>query len=460
MKKSFNAETRENVKKTLLIVDDDLLLREELCEILSDEYNIITADNGKSAADLLHGRCADISLVLLNGSINKSDEYTVMAAVRHCSKLKEIPAIIILPEHLSAAANVYKLGIADYISVPLDKDTVCRRVKNTLLLYSKTSLFDTTDAILQQEQIAREFYTTLSHDTLFEYNKKRDLLTVGRVGAQRLCIHNVIHNPKESKELLAFGEETMQKLYSQIRAVSPDVPNIIYDCSLTVDGEQRPFTILIRALWDGDDKSYSRLFGKLINVGGKPADGNMNVQAHRDLLTGLYTRKAARKIIEKRLSLRKNESYIMILLDIDKLKNINDYYGHGVGDKLLCNFANECETLIGLDGVAARVGGDEFMLFMRCEKNSADEVCRIYEKLCADFRVYAATSSFGIALCSDDGTIYDELYHKADVALHFAKQSQMPICFYRADLPDFPHIHTPIESAIERVGSPNGVLPA
>ena len=458
MKKSFNADNRENSKKTLLIVDDNEFVTQELCEILSDEYGIITADNGKCAADLLQSRCADISLVLFSGSINKADEYTVMAAVRHCSKLKNIPAIMLLPENFTAANNVYKLGIADCISVPINADAVRRRVKNTLLLYSKTSLFDTTDAILQQEQLTREYYITLSNDTLFEYNKKRDLLTVGRVGAQRLCIHNMIHNPKESKEILAFGKDTMQKLFSQIRAVSSEMPNIIYDCSLTVNGEQCPYTILIRVLWDKDDKCYSRLFGKLINAGAKPTDGKLNVQTHRDLITGLYTRKAARRIIEKRLLQRKNESYLMILLDIDKQKNINDYYGHGVGDKVLGDFAHKCESLLGTDGVAARVGGDEFMLFMRCEKNAADEAYRIYDELCTAVRIYAATASFGISLCSDDGVMYDELYHKADVALRFAKQSHTPICFYRADLPDFPHIHTPIDSQNERTVSSDAVL--
>ena len=46
MKKSFNADNRENSKKTLLIVDDNEFVTQELCEILSDEYGIIMADNG------------------------------------------------------------------------------------------------------------------------------------------------------------------------------------------------------------------------------------------------------------------------------------------------------------------------------------------------------------------------------------------------------------------------------
>ena len=98
------------------------------------------------------------------------------------------------------------------------------------------------------------------------------------------------------------------------------------------------------------------------------------------------------------------------------------------------------------------------MLFMRCEKNAADEAYRIYDELCTAVRIYAATASFGISLCSDDGVMYDELYHKADVALRFAKQSHTPICFYRADLPDFPHIHTPIDSQNEQTVSSDAVL--
>ena len=460
MKLQINNDKCENDKKTLLIVNDNDFVWSELCAVLETDYNIITAENSELAADLLHRRCADVSLVLLSGEVDKADELTVMSAVGRCSILKNIPVIVYLPETMRSAGNIYHLGIADYITVPLNAQTVRRRVNNTLLLYNNPSLFDATDAILQQEQSNREYYKTLSTDTLFEYSRKNDRLSIGRVGAQRLCISSIINKPKKSAEILSFGEDTMQNLFSLICAATPASPNVVYECSLKINGDDCPCILLIRVLWDGDEKQYSRLFGKLIYVGGASLANESPMQSERDALTGLYTRKSARKIIEKRLAIRKNESYMMILLDIDRLKNINDCYGSNVGDKVLIDFAGKLEMLLGADGVAARVGGDEFMVFMRTRNDFADEAAQVYDSLCSGFGIYAASASLGVSLCPDSGALYDELYHKADVALHFAKESQTPICFHTAKMPDFPHIHTPIGVLCEAGGRPNGVLPA
>ena len=351
MKKTLNNEC-ENSKKTLLVVEDNELLRRELCEILSPDYDIITAESGEAAADLLSGECADVSLAIINNSIGVAESNTAMPAQNGCDKLKNIPTIIILSENSSAAGNFCRINAADYITVPLNGNTVRRRVKNTLLLYEKPSLFDL------------------------------------------------------------------------------------------------------------DDEKFSRLFDKLIKISDKNKSAVSPVCADRDLVTGLYSRKSARKIIEKELNLRKNESYMMILLDIDKLKNVNDYYGRAVGDRVLIDFANKIDESLGDDGVCARIGGDEFMIYLRLRSNAFNKAGELYDTLCGGVGACAATANFGCSICPDDGAMYDELYNKADVALHSAKESQTPICFYSANLPDFPHIHTPIDQNPDHTTALNGVLPA
>lgn len=458
MKQTFYNEKCENSKKTLLIVDDNELVRQELYQILSDEYNIITADNGKSAAGLLDSEYARISLILLSGSINKADEYTVMSAVRRFSQLKDIPTIVILPENSCAAKSAHHLGAADYICVPLDENTVRRRVKNTLLLYEKPSLFDTTDTILQQERSRRSYYESLSSEIMFEYSRKSRLLKISSQGAKRLGITNIVHNPQENMNVMSFGSAALQNLFSKIRSVNPAAPNIVHECRLNIRGEERLCTLLIRVLWSDADERYSRLIGKMVFDGGNSVVSERSDDVKWDLLTGLYSRKAARRIIERRLSLRDKESYVMILMDIDRLKNINECYGHDFGDRVLIDFAEKFKALLSTDGVAARVGGDEFMVFFSCDKNAADAVQNMYDKIFSGFGVNAASACMGVSACPDGGTLYDELYHKADVALCSAMELHLPICFYNSKLPDFPHIRTPID--VKKDNSPNGEVPA
>ena len=90
-------------------------------------------------------------------------------------------------------------------------------------------------------------------------------------------------------------------------------------------------------------------------------------QANTDSLTGLASRRRLSECIDHALGVlaREEASYFLLLLDLDGFKNINDTYGHAVGDDVLVAVARRVEACVRSEDVVARLGGDEFALLLR-----------------------------------------------------------------------------------------------
>ncbi len=143
----------------------------------------------------------------------------------------------------------------------------------------------------------------------------------------------------------------------------------------------------------------------------------------RDGLTGLYNHRHFQEILEEKIA-EVNE-LVLILLDIDHFKKINDTYGHQAGDKVLSFLAR----LISQIGIAARYGGEEFAVIMpACAlKKAMDRTVRMKDQLlksevATDHAKIKFTVSIGIAHFPNDARTRVELIEKADRALYQAKE--------------------------------------
>ena len=98
----------------------------------------------------------------------------------------------------------------------------------------------------------------------------------------------------------------------------------------------------------------------------KPDTGRKPDLAYLDDLTGLYNRRYLyRKIVtEKRRITRTGESLSMLLIDVDKFKDINDTYGHSAGDVVLKTISRQIKAALRMSDIPCRYGGDEFLIFM------------------------------------------------------------------------------------------------
>ncbi|MCG5513908.1 GGDEF domain-containing protein [Ectothiorhodospira shaposhnikovii] len=144
-----------------------------------------------------------------------------------------------------------------------------------------------------------------------------------------------------------------------------------------------------------------------------------------DGLTGLLNRET---LIDEAEALLAVQAMALILMDIDHFKQVNDRYGHPVGDQILRDVAGAMRTLAPEDGLCGRLGGEEFAVILPgqiagkalgCAGCIADAIRAVRRDGHPGLRV---TASFGIALASA-GTSFDRLYICADDALYRAKHS-------------------------------------
>ena len=164
-------------------------------------------------------------------------------------------------------------------------------------------------------------------------------------------------------------------------------------------------------------------------------------QADTDRLTGLMIRNAAQQEVEDHLD-STEESGVMMLLDLDRFKGVNDNMGHQKGDQVLIDVAADLKKMFRNTDVLSRLGGDEFIIYMKGvpEKDwavqRAEQVVREVRRWVSDGTTnIQVTASVGVVMTDTVERQYDELYRAADIAMYFAKaQGGNQAIFYSRDL--------------------------
>ena len=162
--------------------------------------------------------------------------------------------------------------------------------------------------------------------------------------------------------------------------------------------------------------------------------------AYYDNLTALPNRIFFNELLQKALDHAQKEGtqLAVLFLDADKFKSINDTYGHAIGDYFLKVIAERLRTSIRECDVAARLAGDEFILFLTDVKNR-DTVINIADQIQKSLAVsmdlgqldIKATFSIGISMYPTDGTTVEELERHADLAMYYVKkQARASYYFY------------------------------
>lgn len=153
-------------KQTILIVDDSMLNRALLADMIGDAYRIIEAEDGKQAVAALQKEGAGISLVLLDYVMPQMNGFDVLEVMNKNGWIKDIPVIMVSAESDAAyIERAYELGVTDFINRPYDVNIVRRRVMNTLMLYQKqrTLMGMVADQVYEREKSNNLMVYILSH---------------------------------------------------------------------------------------------------------------------------------------------------------------------------------------------------------------------------------------------------------------------------------------------------------
>jgi diguanylate cyclase (GGDEF)-like protein len=171
--------------------------------------------------------------------------------------------------------------------------------------------------------------------------------------------------------------------------------------------------------------------------------------AHHDALTGLPNRVTFHNVVTDALAEKDTRSCVL-LMDLNRFKDVNDTLGHRYGDLLLQGIADRLQERLGRDHALARLGGDEFAIFSRT--SDVNQALEFAESVASVVRtsfeleqfVVDTEASVGIALFPDHGADLETLLQKADVAMYQAKESQTGVALYDES---FDH-HSPARLAL------------
>lgn len=155
---------------------------------------------------------------------------------------------------------------------------------------------------------------------------------------------------------------------------------------------------------------------------------DMKSKSQKDALTSLWNRNYIEEVVNALFA--EGSEGALLMIDMDNFKAINDNYGHIAGDKVLIMFADTLRQYCSDDDILCRIGGDEFVVFVRSVKSKAEianlagdilaDLCRKLEE--CKFETNSSVS-IGISQFPSDGKSFKDLYNAADKALYYVKQN-------------------------------------
>jgi diguanylate cyclase len=186
-------------------------------------------------------------------------------------------------------------------------------------------------------------------------------------------------------------------------------------------------------------------------------------QATHDALTGLPNRTLLFDTLERAIETARaaNALVALMLMDLDRFKEVNDTFGHHFGDSLLKQVAFRVQNQLHDRDVVARLGGDEFAIVLpqAADTHEVSATARrilntLEQPFVIEGQVLDVGASIGIALFPEHGTDARTLLRRADVAMYSAKQDQSGYSFHRDELetrsPDQLALVVELRGAVER----------
>jgi diguanylate cyclase (GGDEF)-like protein len=210
----------------------------------------------------------------------------------------------------------------------------------------------------------------------------------------------------------------------------------VFSCEFRLrhkDGTWRWIRDRGQAIWDERGRPV-RMAGAHTDITDrKAAEDLLALQARTDALTGVANRREFEKLSGElfRAARASGEPLSVCICDLDRFKQVNDFYGHAAGDRVLIAFTSILQRRLRKGDILGRIGGDEFVLALPgvAAKEAFETMERIREDLressfeSADGVTFEVTSSFGVAELLPAHASFGETMEEADRFLYDAKGS-------------------------------------
>jgi diguanylate cyclase (GGDEF)-like protein len=418
------------VRSVLLIVDDypeNLISMRALLQ--RQDWHVITAASGIEALGLLLEH--EVDLVLLDVQMPGMDGFEVARLMRGSQRTHMTPIIFLTANEQSQASVIkgYASGAVDYLFKPFDPQILKPKVQALL-----------------EHQHNRRALQRLSHDleaarafnaSVLD-NAAEGILVVDEGGSIRFAnpaisrllnapvtelqgadFASFLQNPHvpfwaDSELYVSYRRGETWRLHDAMLRTAPGqlVPVALSCAPLPVEQKAMVVTVL--------DMSVVRHLHQ-----------QLEFQAVTDPLTGLLNRRGFYQTVENLLlrNERSSTTPVLLYLDLDGFKRVNDSLGHDAGDRVLRWVSEQLKACLRSFDILARMGGDEFTALLDLE--FPEQAAKIAEKLiervsiCQQIEGLDMTlgASIGIATFPDCGSNLDGLLRAADIAMYEAKRA-------------------------------------
>lgn len=182
--------------------------------------------------------------------------------------------------------------------------------------------------------------------------------------------------------------------------------------------------------------------------------------AHYDNLTDLPNRVFFNEMLNKTLNHANRYKKMMAILfiDLDRFKNINDVFGHPIGDNVLKEVASRFSTVLRSGDILARLGGDEFIILLNDighEKFASPIAEKLLQSCSKPIKIgnqlSTLAASIGISIYPTDGTSLEDLQRNADIAMYKAKHAGGNVyCYFKKQMDEKSHENLHMEEALQK----------
>jgi len=415
----FNNELNKATAK-VLVVEDDELMRLTVCMFLTKSgYQVVTADNGLDAIDLVANEAPDI--ILMDAVMPKMDGFEATRHIRQVLGLVDIP--IIMTTSYNDEENVNKAfdaGVTEFVSKPIHWAVLGNRLKylwesiqkNEILSLAALVLENTTEGMIITDPGLRILASNSAFSAITGYSLEEALGKTPRL----------LQSGRHDK---AFYDEMWGTLKSRGHWAG-EIWN------RRKNGEIYPEWLSISTVKNpaGRVTHYVAAFSDITTL--KAREEHLEHLAHHDGLTGLSNRRLFGERLSQAIdySLRTQQKMAVMYIDLDDFKPINDNYGHDVGDRVLQSAAQRLGDTIRRDDTASRLGGDEFGIILHNindTRNAGTVADKIIQAMGAPLTIgddeFMLGCSVGISIYPDDCEEAEGLIKLADEAMYDAKQA-------------------------------------
>lgn len=411
-------------KPLILVVDDELVGRIYIEKTLQDEgYAVITAENGQLAMNLAAGHSPD--MIVMDVMMPVMDGYEACVAIRKQENKLHAPILMLTGlGDIESVEKSFDAGATDFIVKPVNLPIFKQRIRNGLKNRE-------TDLKLYKHQLRQAHAHKVAQMGYWDWDLETNYLYWSDEVYEILSVSpDEFDTNQEAFRARTNSEELNKVKHATSQSIKRNTP---YSVEHKVARPDQAFQVVHQhaELIKNDAGKVVRMLGIVQDITERHlAQEKIQHQVYYDSLTDLPNRTLFHDRLDHALELPgRTDEVAVLIINLDRFKNINDSLGHDVGDSFLQSVADNLKKAMRTTDTLARLGGDEFALIIEgiaSTEGISDVARKLLEILAGAHHIndneLISTGSIGIAISSKETCDKETLIRQADLAMNHSKE--------------------------------------